>query len=245
MGYRSKSMLTVPMRHDKGEVIGVIQLINAMNAQGEVIPFSDEATELMMSIASQAAVALRNARLISDIKNLFAAFVKYSATAIDERSPHTADHTRRVAGMSMRIARAINQISEGPLAEVHFNDQQLEELWFSAWLHDIGKIAVKETVLEKSTRLTDERLGWILTRLQNNFGNYKIDHLKVSNYDEKALSDQAIKDEEQRLLCEVEFLKKLNLAGFLSDEDEARLKTLSTQKYADLYGNTLPLIDDF
>jgi len=112
----------------------------------------------MLSIASQAGVALRNAKLISDIKDILSAYVKYSATAIDARSPHTAGHSRRVAGMTMRIAHAINEEKEGEFADIHFSDAELEELWFASWLHDIGKIGVRESVLEKNAKVSEDSI---------------------------------------------------------------------------------------
>ena len=240
MNYRSKSMLTVPMLDDKGAVSGVIQLINAMNEKGEAIPFAEDTIELMMSIASQAAVALQNARLISNIKNLFAAFVKYSATAIDERSPHTAGHTRRVAGMSMRVANCINEQTAGEFAEVFFSDAELEELWFAAWLHDIGKIAVKEAVLEKNSRISWDRMNWILSRLHIDLLEMKLDHLNDPNFDEETFNNKL-----ESVKSDIEFLNKLNTAGFLPPEDEERLKNITARKYRNIIGEEHPMIDEF
>ena len=240
MNYRSKSMLTVPMCDEKGAVIGVIQLINAMDDNGEVIPFFEDTVELMLSIASQAAVALQNARLISNIKNLFAAFVKYSATAIDERSPHTAGHTRRVAGMSMRIARCINEQKEGELADISFSDAELEELWFAAWLHDIGKIAVKEAVLEKNSRISWDRMNWVLSRLHIDLLEMKLAHINDPNFDEESFENKL-----ESVKSDIEFLNKLNTAGFLPPEDEERLRNITARKYKDIGGEEHPMIDDF
>ena len=243
--YRSKSMLTVPMLNEKGAVIGVIQLINSTDEKGEIIPFPEDMVDLMQSIASQAAVALANARYLSEIKNLFAAFVKYSATAIDERSPHTAGHTRRVAGMSMRIATAINETTDGDFADTHFSDQELEELWFAAWLHDIGKIAVKETVLEKSTRISPDRLNWIITRMQTILHSLELDALKKENCSQDALDKEEVIKHRERIKADIEFLEKLNTYGFLSDENAMRLQAIASQKYFDHEGKEQPLLDDF
>ena len=245
MGYRSKSMLTVPMSDDKGTVIGVIQLINSMDEEGEIVPFSEDIVELMLSIASQAAVALTNARYLAEIKNLFAAFVRFSATAVDERSPHTAGHTRRVAGLSMRIAKAINEEKEGDFADIQFSDQELEELWFAAWLHDIGKIAVKEAVLEKNTRISKDRLCWIITRMQTIMDSLEIEALKNKNLDQKTLDYEEIDGKKEQIYSDMQFLDKLNKSGFLPNEDEARLKDIASRDYTDYEGEVKPLIDDF
>ncbi|MBL7192129.1 GAF domain-containing protein [bacterium] len=245
VGYRSKSMLAVPMRDEKGVIIGVIQLINAMDEDGNIVSFTDDVQELIQSIASQAAVAIKNARLISDIKNLFASFVKFSATAIDERSPHTAGHTRRVAGMSMRLANAINEAGEGPFAEVVFSDEELEELWFAAWLHDIGKIAVKETVLEKNARLNPDRLNWIITRMKFHTRNKELLRLIDSRCEDMDTVLEEMKEEEMECESEVEFLSQLNTSGFLSDEAEAKLKNIAAKNIIDCDDGQRPFLDEF
>ena len=246
MDYRSKSMLTVPMRDEQGEVIGVIQLINALDeSRVKIIPFPQEMVELMQSIASQAAVALQNARLIAEIKNLFAAFVKYSATAIDERSPHTAGHTRRVAGLTMRIANAMNMAKTGDFAEVFFSNQELEELWFAAWLHDIGKIAVKESVLEKNSRIPFDRLNWIISRLKYDLLQLEIEELKGSQCDETALNGEKITSAKAQVQSDIEFITKLNTAGFLPPEDEARLQVITARTFQDIDGSLKPMIDEY
>ena len=244
-GYRSKSMVTVPMLDENGEVIGVIQLINSQDENGAIIPFHEDYVELMKSIASQAAVALQNARLIAEIKNLFAAFVKYSATAIDERSPHTAGHTRRVAGMTMRIAKTINAALEGDFSETNFSDQELEELWFAAWLHDIGKIAVKESVLEKNSRIPADRLDKIITMLKYDLKMLEIEELKNAHCDESVLEGEKLTAQKEKLNDEIEFLQELNIAGFLPPDDEIRLRGIAARKFIDIDSTPKPMIDDF
>jgi HD-GYP domain-containing protein (c-di-GMP phosphodiesterase class II) len=257
MGYRSKSMLAIPMRDNKEEIIGVLELINAMKETDEVvsfpdldivkhiennsIPFTGDIAEMMQSISSQAAVAIRNARLITEIKNLFAAFVKYSATAIDERSPHTAGHNRRVAGMSMRIANAINLVNEGALADIKFTDQELEELWFSAWLHDIGKIAVKEAVLEKDSKIPKGNLNSIVIRLLSALREKQVELVKKC----KETDDEECKKLKSDLKSDIRFLAKLNKANFFSDADEARLKEIATRHYSDFRDKKKPLFNDY
>lgn len=245
MNYRSKSMLTVPMRDADNEIIGVIQLINALDDKGETVSFPVEMVELMKSIASQAAIALQNARRLAEIKNLFAAFVKYSATAIDERSPHTAGHTRRVAGMCMRIAKAVTAAKDGDFADTAFSNQELEELWFAAWLHDIGKIAVKEAVLEKDSRIPEDRLNKIITRLKYSLRLLELEELKSSHCEENEAFSERIYHEKLKLQSEIEFLQKLNKAGFLPPEDEARLNEITARSFVDVDGSPSPMIDEY
>ena len=113
-GYRSKSMLVIPLKNHENDVIGVLQLLNATNAiNKEVIPFSKDYVNLSESLASQAAVAITNAKLISNMAELFEAFVKVMATAIDEKSPVTGGHIRRVANLTLTMAEFINEHEEG------------------------------------------------------------------------------------------------------------------------------------
>jgi HD-GYP domain-containing protein (c-di-GMP phosphodiesterase class II) len=152
--YRSKSMLVIPMRDHENEIIGVLQLINALDPDTkETIPFAPEYVEMTESLASQAAVAITNARLIHDLQNLFESFIQTIATAIDEKSHYTGGHITRVANLTMDIAHRVNDIKEGFFAETHFTDDELTELRIAAWLHDTGKITTPEYVVDKRTKL--------------------------------------------------------------------------------------------
>jgi HD-GYP domain-containing protein (c-di-GMP phosphodiesterase class II) len=153
-GYQSKSMLVVPMKNHENDIIGVLQLLNAkVSGGGPVVPFSPECQELTESLASQAAVALCNSRLIHDLETLMEAFIRAIATAIDEKSPYTGGHVRRVADLTRMIARKINEATEGPFAAVSFSGCQLKELQTAAWLHDVGKITTPEYIVDKATKL--------------------------------------------------------------------------------------------
>ena len=245
VGYRSKSMLTVPMKDHKDEIIGVLQLVNARNSANKVIPFSKEYETLVHSLASQAAVAIRNAKLIQEIKSLFRSLVRYSAKAIDSRSPHTAGHSGRVAQLSLRIAAAINEEKEGAFANIIFSPDQLEELRMAGWLHDIGKIGVKEAVLEKSTKLNDdqmdtikERFGVIRSSLQAEFLRRKCElnqanketKEKICELEKKLQQDIKILDEE------LAFLKRSNIPDNLRDEHLDKLREIAEKTFVDSNG---------
>jgi len=153
-GYRSKSMLVVPMTNHENEIIGVLQLINSRDPDTrETIPFAPEFRELCAALASQAAVAISNARLIRDVQNLFDSFIKAIASAIDEKSPYTGGHIERVANLTMEIAQKINATEDGPYGHIIFNEDELYELRLAAWLHDTGKITTPEFVIDKHTKL--------------------------------------------------------------------------------------------
>jgi HD-GYP domain-containing protein (c-di-GMP phosphodiesterase class II) len=163
-GYRSKSMLVVPMRDHDEVVIGVIQLINkkrnrlavlkpASLVEDEVITFTSEDEKLASSLASQAAVAFENADLIDRIQRLFEEFIHAAVAAVEQRDPPTSNHSRRVALLTVELARKTNGISAGPLAAIVLNDDQLKELRYAALLHDFGKVAVQEKYLRKGKKL--------------------------------------------------------------------------------------------
>ncbi|MTV50811.1 HD domain-containing protein [Heliobacillus mobilis] len=156
-GYRTKSMLVVPLKNHESEVIAVLQLINATDEQGEVIPFAPELEKVVSSLASQAAISLTNRGLLDSIQQLFHSFVEVMATAIDAQTPYNAHHTRRVAFLAEELGRAINKADRGIFADMVFDEERLEQLVMSAWLHDIGKIATPLSVMNKATRLGDRR----------------------------------------------------------------------------------------
>jgi GAF domain-containing protein len=141
--YRTKSMLLVAMKDTDGKIIGVLQLINSTNSQGKVVSFDINIESLVSSLASQAAVAIKNAQLIEEIKAIFEALIQYSVSAIDARSPFTAGHSMGVAKYTMALASALNDTHDGPYADISFSPAQLEEPNYAAWLHDIGKIGVR------------------------------------------------------------------------------------------------------
>ncbi len=175
IGYRSKSMLAVPMRTPLGEIIGVFQLINCKadpegrfgspeQIEREALPFPKRYQELAASLASQAAVALENSRMTESIQNLFEGFVRASVTAIESRDPSTAGHSFRVADMTVALAEAADRDQAGPCRQYHFSSQQLKELRYASILHDFGKVGVREQVLAKAKKLYPSQLEIIRMR---------------------------------------------------------------------------------
>lgn len=174
-GYRTKSMLVVPMQNQKNEVIGVLQLINAKQHIGarllsgeaverEVIPFSGRSQQLAASLASQAAVAVENSLLYRDIQRLFEGFVKASVTAIESRDPTTFGHSERVSKLTLALADTVDRCAGGPYGGVHFTPKDLQELRYASLLHDFGKVGVREHVLVKAKKLYPHQLEIIHSR---------------------------------------------------------------------------------
>jgi HD-GYP domain-containing protein (c-di-GMP phosphodiesterase class II) len=245
--YKTTSMLVIPMKDHEGEIIGVLQLINAIDETGNIIPYPQDLQDLISSLASQAAVAIRNAKLIGDIKNLFESLVKYSATAIDARSPHTAGHSRRVSELSVKVAKAINEENNGPLSDINFSPLELEELRIAGWLHDIGKIGVREWVLEKANKLNDDRMEAIRNRFL--FIKERIKNELLKREIEGGYNPTDIEEKLNAALKELdddmEFINLVNKPGFLKDSDIDRLKKIVAKKYVNSKGGEEPYLTEF
>jgi HD-GYP domain-containing protein (c-di-GMP phosphodiesterase class II) len=165
-GYRARSMLTVPMLSAMGEVIGVVQLINKKRTPGrplvpehidrDVIAFDQRAEELALAWAAQAGVSLENALLHDEIRKLFDGFVDAAVIAIESRDPTTSGHSRRVATLSVELAKKIDAIPAGPFEDVRFTETQLQQIEYAGMLHDFGKVGVREKVLVKAKKLYEE-----------------------------------------------------------------------------------------
>ncbi len=168
-GYRSKSFLTVPMRNHEHEVIGVLQLINALDQEsGAIIPFSRDDQQLLESLASQAAIALTNRHLIDQLEKLFEAFIQLINTAIDDKSPYTGGHCARVPALTMMLAEAVTRTKSGPLKDFVMTDKDRHELKIAGLLHDCGKITTPVHVVDKATKLQTlfDRIHLLDTRFE-------------------------------------------------------------------------------
>ena len=168
-GYRSKSFLAVPMRNHEGEVIGVLQLINAQRpGSTEVVNFSLSDQSLVESLASQAAIALTNRLLITQLEELFESFINLINLAIDEKSHYTGGHCQRVPALTMLLAEAVNRTAQGSLASFTMDDRDRYELKIAGLLHDCGKVTTPVHVVDKATKLQTlfDRIGLIDTRFE-------------------------------------------------------------------------------
>lgn len=174
-GYRTKSMICTPLVTSRGAVIGVLQLINKkrhpqlalatpQDFEQEVVPFDAQSERLLTAVAAQAGIALENALLYDEIRGLFDGFVRASVDAIESRDPTTSGHSRRVATLTVSLARAVERGSTGAYSGLHFKDEDYRELEYASLLHDFGKIGVRESVLVKSKKLYDHELERIRTR---------------------------------------------------------------------------------
>ncbi|MCP4809542.1 MAG: GAF domain-containing protein [Proteobacteria bacterium] len=173
LGYQTRSALLVPMLDRDGAVIGVLATYNRKTVPGiplasfdRVLPFTDRDAALARSIASQAAVAMENHRLYSDIRNLFDSFVTAAVTVIEARDPSTAGHSHRVARLTTSLAQAASDSADKPFREIRFSANELEELHYASVLHDFGKVGVPEQVLLKADKLYPYELDRIEGRFK-------------------------------------------------------------------------------
>ncbi len=166
--YRCKSMLTIPLKNHEDEVLGVIQVINAMDKRKRIISFSEEHHSMLTSLASQAAIALSNRKLIQSLETLLMQFMRSIALGIERKSKYSSDHIQRVAILTDMIAGKINEDEEGSFQNIRFSDNELKELSMSGWMHDVGKIITPEFVMDKSTKLETiyDRIDLVRTRFK-------------------------------------------------------------------------------
>ena len=236
-GYRSKSFLAVPMKDHEGEVIGVLQLINAIPDRDRgVVPFSSADRSLAESLASQAAIAITNRNLLSQVETLFESFVGLINLAIDEKSDYTGRHCERVPELTMMLAEAVNAHTSGPLADFSMDDRDRYELKIAGLLHDCGKVTTPVHVVDKATKLQTlfDRIELIDTRFEVLKRDQEIAALRA----QLALREErdAAAEEQLRLACnqkldalnvDREFLRRINPgAESMKAEDLRRVREI-------------------
>lgn len=231
-GYRSKSMLVIALKNHENEIIGVLQLLNAQDLKtGRVIAFSPDYETLVASLASQAAVALTNSQLIQNLIDLFYAFIKSIATAIDEKSPYTGGHITRVVELTVKIAKLVSESRTKPFKDFSLDDNEMEELRLAAWMHDIGKITTPEYVVDKATKLQTviDRIELVKTRfhliaasIENDYLRRKFEMLKNGKESADALFrlERRMAEEIDTLWHEFEFIQSINTAQEYMPDDK-------------------------
>jgi HD-GYP domain-containing protein (c-di-GMP phosphodiesterase class II) len=266
LGYRTKSILAVPMCNEKGEVVGVLQLINSKRDPGakltshsavaaQVVPFTLHHRKLLLSLASQAAVALQNSRLLASIENLFEGFVRAAVVAIEERDPTTCGHSARVARLTLALADAVNRTTTGPLAHIRFTPTQKKELRYAALLHDFGKVGVREDILLKKEKLYPAQLELLRHRFlfakrtaETELLRAKLELLLAKGGHAYSQGAQQADIRFQKYCAELDALwdwvVQSNVPSATPQIVCARLAEAATRTYADLNGISQPLISD-
>ena len=254
-GYHSQSFLTIPMKNHESEVIGVLQLINAIDIDTQqIIPFSAANQSLVESLASQAAVAMTNHNLIEGLKSLFEAFIELIAEAIDQKSPYTGGHCRRVPELTMLLAQAAIKADSGPLKDFKLSPKEFYELRIAAWLHDCGKVTTPESVMDKATKLSSifDRIELIAQRFELLKKQKECDILKQQllamqqgKLDElQKLDDELIRFNQQ---CDADrdFLRRANIGSeHMTAEDQQRVRDMAAITLLNDAGEPIPFLDE-
>ncbi len=238
-GYRSKSFLTIPLVNQEDYVIGVIQLINAVDPNnGEVVPFHRNTQEIVEALASQAAIALDNQILLDGQKILMESFIKMIAAAIDAKSPHTGQHCARVPLLTEMLARAACDAKEGAFADFDLSEREWYELRIAAWMHDCGKITTPVHVIEKATKLETifDRIEIIRSRFEILMRDAELAYLKALRAGEgdPRVLEERYEREVDILKAELAFLEKINLGGeYLPPHEAKRIHEIGARVYTE------------
>lgn len=237
--YHSKSMLVIPLINHDNEVIGVLQLINKIK-NGEIINFNKLDEKVIISLASQAAMALTNMQLITSLEDFIDAFVTTIAKAIDTKSPYTSDHIGKVEEIALLVAKAISD-DNTIYKKIKYSENDYKQLSLAAWMHDIGKISMPEHIMDKATKLEKifDRIHLIEQRFEVIKLNKEIEYLK----------NQTPRTEYENFINEInndiEFIKRINFGGeFLSEEDIQKLENISKKVYIKNDGEIISFISE-
>ena len=269
IGYRTVSMLTLPLKNKADEVVGVLQLINRKHHYDykltteedyatKVLPFDDASQQVALALAGQAGVALENSLLYADIENLFEGFIEASVQAIEARDPTTAGHSFRVAEFTERLGRAVDKSDFPRLRAIEFSRDQLREIRYAALLHDFGKVGVREHVLVKPKKLQPHQLSLLQQRFQ--FAHAQLAHHAyremLSLYDDSRLPEQEraarranieaqLQAETNRLNLYLETVIEANEPNVSEQEVTELLQEIANYRFRDLEDNSINLVQDF
>ena len=234
-GYRTGSMLVIPLKDAEDILIGVLQLINKLDEKGAFIPFTEEDEFILQSLGSMTAVSMSNMIYIDEIKAQMFSFVQAFATAVDERTPYNGTHTRKVTIYADLLAKKINEIHGRGETEEFFDESRREQLVLAAALHDIGKMIVPLTVMNKATRL-DRKYPVVMQRLDYLAVLYERDRLK------EEITAEEYEEEIVFLKESRELIEKFDGAGFMTDEMLAAVEKMAEKEYRGSDGLVVPYL---
>ena len=265
-GYRTKSMLVLPMKSHRDEIVGVLQLINRKKnadtrltsadvVEREVLTYDERCVELTSALASQAAVAIENGKLYEDIERLFEGFVTAAVTAIESRDPTTSGHSSRVATLTVGLAEVVDRIGDGPYRDVVFSREQLRELRYAGLLHDFGKVGVREQVLVKQKKLYPadlaiirSRFAFLLQRSDLEFERGRAEYVLAHGHDayEAALRDLEAERTGHRdeLTGFLDAIVRANEPTVLPEGSFEALQAINQRRFIDFDGTERALLED-
>ena len=263
-GYRTKSILAVPIRNQKEKIIAVLQLINAKRdfsarldspeaMEQQVLRYTPRQQEIVQSLAGQAAVALENSQLYDSIQRLFEGFVRAAVTAIETRDPATSGHSFRVANLTVALAEAVDRVDSGPYTSVRFSRDQVREIRYASLLHDFGKVGVREEVLVKAKKLypaqlevIKQRFGLVKRTLENENLKSKLDYLLKNGPESYPAAQKKFDSRLAEQLGQVDehaaAILWANEPTVLPEGNFDRLLQIANLHYEDLEGKNRPIL---
>ena len=234
-GYHSQSFLTVPLKNHEGVVIGVMQLINAKDANGAVVPFDSTRLPLVEALASQAAVSIDNHQLIEAQKQLLDAFIELIAAAIDAKSPYTGGHCQRVPELTKMLTRAVCDSDWEAFKDFNLTEDEWYELHIACWLHDCGKVTTPEFVVDKATKLETiyDRIHEVRMRFEVLKRDAEIEYLKARlEGGDQAKLKAAYEAELKELDADFAFIGECNVGGeFMAPARIERMQKIAQRKW--------------
>ncbi|MDN5304363.1 MAG: hypothetical protein PWP46_1247 [Fusobacteriaceae bacterium] len=238
--YQTVNMLVIPMLDYNHELVGVLQLMNKKSdynlvlEKKETIPhyiedYTSIEAQIISSLASQAAILIERTKLYNSIENLLQSFIESMVMTLEKRDTTTSGHSRRLAGYALKFLETVSNVNYGKYAYKRYNKNELKEIYYAALLHDIGKIGVKEYILQKRNRLTDDRIDLIKYRYKyfREILSKNGENKKIEKYDEY-----------------IKFIEEVNKKGYLPDEEEEKLKEIYNERFI-INGKEETLIDEF
>ncbi len=232
-GYRTGSMLVIPMCDEKGEIIGVLQLINSLDEKGEIIPFDPAYEQIVSALASLAAVSLNNHKLAQEISDLLHSFVRVMVDAIDARSSYNANHTRSMVKYAEKFIEWLDENDRG----FSIPDSEKDAFLMSIWLHDIGKLIIPLEIMDKP-----DRLGTLHDGLKSRIEVAGLME-RIRGYEHPEQADEC-RAKADALRAAWDDIEDANSRGFLDDDRIATLRSYSGITCLNAEGETIPMLTD-
>ena len=224
-GYKTTSMLVVPMKNDHDEIIGILQLINALDNTGCIIPFDESYELFILSLGAQAAICLTNMNYAKENIMLLKLFVRVMSTAIDERSPYNASHTKNMVLYAGKFVDWLNKTCN----MWRFTEAEKEQLLMTIWLHDVGKLVIPLEIMDKESRLAD-KLNDVLHRLEI------IELLENINYLKKKVSEKEYRNKLLEVHNARNVIKTANKSSYLNEDIVNQIEEISKKIFVDSEG---------
>lgn len=236
-GYRTQSQLVVPLENNENELIGVLQLINAADESGNVIAFDEQYELIIRSLGAMAAIELTNLSYVEALKTQIYSFVEALTTALEERTPYNALHTRNVERYASLLADHINALHNQGMCEEYFEPGRKEQLMLAALIHDIGKMVIPLSIMNKATRL-DQEIGRVDDRFKLLRTLYEVDMLRGR------ITQAEYEQKEAELREELAFIHEIDTVGYVDDDAYAHIQQLAEKQHVSADGTVLPYLTE-